>query len=81
MRKPTAKKRGTVHKIIKPMHPRDPEKAEITVHGADELYREIRVENALRDEEGNKVKLKQGAEVDVVIEADPSATIPKDHHR
>jgi hypothetical protein len=74
MRRPKAKKRGTVRKIIKPLHPADPE-------NADELYREIRVENALEDEEGNKVKLKQGAEVDVVIEVDQSATIPnKDHH-
>jgi hypothetical protein len=34
---------GRVRKIIKPPHPSVPEKAEIAVHGADELYREIRI--------------------------------------
>ena len=34
---------GTVQKIIPPIMPGQPEKAEIAVHAADELYREIRV--------------------------------------
>ena len=46
--------------------------------GADELYKEIRVENTLQDEKGNEVRLKEGAEVEVTIEADPEATEPKD---
>jgi hypothetical protein len=69
---------GTVNKIIKSPHPDVPEKAEISVEGADDLYREIRVENTLTDEKGNEVKLKPGAEVEVTIEADPQATVPKD---
>jgi hypothetical protein len=78
MRKPKAMKRGTVRKVIKSLHPRDPEKAEITVHDADDLYKEIRVKNELEDDEGNKVKLKEGADVDVIIEADSSGTTPTD---
>ena len=68
---------GTVKKVIPPIHPSMPEKAEISVDGADELYREIRVENALNDGHGNEVSLKPGAEVQVTIEADADATKPK----
>ncbi|MGA9529553.1 MAG: hypothetical protein WBS24_15665 [Terriglobales bacterium] len=75
--KPSATLPGTVQKIIPPLIPNEPEKAQITVEGADHLYRELRVENALRDENGKKVKLKPGAEVEVTIEADPSQTVAK----
>ena len=75
MRKAKVKKPGRVEKVIKSLDPSEPEKAQISVEGADELYREIRIENKLQDEEGNKVKLKPGAEVEVVVEADKSATI------
>jgi hypothetical protein len=68
---------GTVKKVIPPIHPSMPEKAEISVEGADELYREIRVENTLSDESGNEVSLKPGAQVDVSIEADADATKTK----
>jgi len=69
--------RGTVEKVIPPFHPSMPEKAEVSVEGADELYREIRVENTLTDENGNEVSLKPGAQVDVTIEADADAMKPK----
>ena len=68
---------GTVEKIIKSPFPQEPEKAEIAVEGADHLYREIRIENTLQDDKGNKVKLKLGAQVDVIVEADPKDTVPK----
>lgn len=77
-KKPKIKKPGTVRKIIKSSIPEEPEKAEIDVEGADHLYREIRVENTLQDEEGKKVKLKQGAQVEVTIEADGKDTTPDD---
>ena len=67
---------GTVEKIIPPIVPGKPEKAQISVDGAEDLYRELRVENTLEDADGNKVKLKKGAEVEVKIEADPEATKP-----
>jgi hypothetical protein len=69
---------GTVKKIITPLHPDLPEKAEIAVEGADELYREIRIENTLKDEKGNEVRLKPGAHVEVTVEADPKDTVVKD---
>jgi len=52
----------------------EPEKAQIAVEGADHLYREIRVPNTLTDGQGKKVKLKEGADVQVKIEADPVVT-------
>jgi hypothetical protein len=70
---------GTVEKIIPSIHPGEPEKAQITVEGAEDLYREIRVENTLQDGKGNPVSLKKGAEVEVTIEAEPHAVKPKSH--
>jgi hypothetical protein len=75
--KPSVKMPGTVEKIIQPAHPGQPEKAQISVEGADDLYREIRIENLLTDENGDEVRLKKGAEVEITVEADPEATTPK----
>ena len=79
--KPSVTLPGTVEKIIPSTHPSEPEKAQIGVEGADDLYREIRVENTLRDENGQQVALKPGAQVDVTIEADVSETRPKQPSR
>ena len=68
---------ATVEKIIKPHFPNEPEKAQISIEGADHLYRELRIENTLTDENGEKVRLKPGVEVEVTIAADPEATAPK----
>ncbi|MGB6387544.1 MAG: hypothetical protein WBE45_05165 [Terriglobales bacterium] len=75
--KPSTTLPATVEKIIKPIAPGEPEKAQIAVEGADHLYRELRIENTLTDENGDKVSLKQGAEVEVTVEASAEATIPK----
>ena len=80
MKKPNTTKLGTVEKIIKPQFPQEPEKAEIAIEGADELYREIRIENTLDGGKGKKVKLKKGAEVEVTVEADVKDTVPKSGH-
>ena len=77
MSKKRRKLRGTVQKVIKPSIPSQPEKAQINIHGADDLYREIRVENVVTDENGEQAQLKPGAEVDVIVEADSSATTKK----
>jgi hypothetical protein len=77
-KKPKTKKSGSVRKIVKPVVPSEPEKAEIEIHGADDLYKELRIENTLEDAKGHKVKLKKDAEVDVTIEADAKDTVPKD---
>lgn len=64
-----------VEKVIKSIpHSGEPEKAQIVVEGADHLYREIRVPNSLTADNGDKVKLKEGAGVEVKIEADPIVT-------
>jgi hypothetical protein len=75
--KPSATLPGTVEKIIKSPHPSEPEKAQITVEGADELYKEIRIVNNLTDENGDEVRLKQGAKVEVTVEAGPEAVVSK----
>ena len=67
---------GTVEKIIKSVAG-EPDKAQISVEGADELYREIRIENTLADANGDKVQLKEGAQVEVTVEAETEATTPK----
>jgi hypothetical protein len=72
--KPSMTLPATVQKIIRSPHPTIPEKAQIAVEGADHLYRELRIENNLTDENGDKVRLKPGAEVAVTIEAEPEAT-------
>jgi hypothetical protein len=76
--KPSTTLPGTVEKIIKPIGPTEPEKAQITVEGAEELYREIRVPNTLKDNKGKKVAVKEGAPVEVTIEADKKDTISKE---
>lgn len=75
--KPAVTLPGKVDKIIETPDLDKPEKAQISVEGADTLYKEIRIENELTDEKGKKVRLKEGAEVDVTVEADKSATVPK----
>jgi len=76
-KKKRKKMRGTVQKVIKSVIPGEPEKAQISVEEGDDLYREIRVENVVTDEKGQKASLKPGADVDVVIEADSNATTKK----
>lgn len=76
--KPAVTVPGTVQKIIRPIIPGQPEKAEIALDGADELYREIRIENTLTDGDGKPVALKRGAEVEVTVEANPEHTEKRD---
>jgi hypothetical protein len=70
-KKAATKLPGKVERVIQP-HPStgEPEKAQIAVEGADHLYRELRVPNKLKDEDGNPVKLKEGTEVEVKIESE-----------
>lgn len=75
--KPSTTLPGVVEKVIKSPHPTEPEKAQIAVETADHLYKEIRIANSLKDANGNDVALKQGAKVDVTVEAEPEDTIVK----
>ncbi|HKT47734.1 MAG TPA: hypothetical protein VJP87_09450 [Candidatus Acidoferrales bacterium] len=77
--KPVLKLPGKVEKIIQPLDPTQPEKVQIAIDGADDLYKEIRVENTLEDPASGNVELVPGADVDVKVEAEPEATRPKDN--
>ena len=70
------KKHGRVRRVIKPSHPGLPEKVQIEVDGADELYRDLHIENAMEDGNGNKAKLKEEMPVEVVIETSEERAVP-----
>jgi hypothetical protein len=71
------KMHGKVAKIIKSAYPNQPETAQIQIAEAEGLYREVRVENEVTDEHGEKAALRVGAAVDVIVEADSNATTKK----
>ena len=75
--KPSTTLPGTVQKIIKPIDPNEQDTAEISIPKAEDLYREIRIDNVLKDEKGEEAALKEGAPVDVTIEADKKDTTKK----
>lgn len=68
---------GVVNKIVKPAIPTQLEKVEISIGTADHLFREVRLENALTDVDGQPVALTHGAHVDVTFEADAKETIKR----
>ena len=62
---------GTVNRIIASLRTIQPEKAQIAVAGADDRYRDLRIENTLTDGNGNEVSPKKGARVEVTVTAKP----------
>jgi hypothetical protein len=72
---------GTVDKIIPASHSSQSERAQIAVEGADRPHRDLRIENILTDENGDDVRLKKGAHVEVTVSAEPekSAIAIKDN--
>jgi len=66
--RPSATILGTVDKIIPPL-PSRPEKAQITIDRADHGHRNLRITNSLIDKNGDEVKLKKGAHVEVTVAA------------
>ena len=68
---------GKVAKIIKPAFSNQPEMAQIEITEAEDLYREVRIENEVMAEDGQVAALKPGADVDVIVEADSNATMKK----
>jgi hypothetical protein len=58
---------GTVQKIIPSSRPSQSEKAQIAVDGRDQRFRNLRIENTLTDENGDDVRLKKGARVEVTV--------------
>ena len=59
---------GSVKKVIESPIPSEPEKAEIVIHEAEDLYKEIRIDNVVTNEKGKQDKLKSGEDVDVIVE-------------
>lgn len=51
-------------------------KVEITIPEADDLFREIRIENKLLGLDGKPVSLAVGAQLTITMEAETSGTIP-----
>ena len=72
---PSTTLHGTVEKIITSRVSSEPEKAQISIDGADDLYKELRIENTLSDEDGNEVRLKRGATVEITVDAQPQAGV------
>jgi hypothetical protein len=70
---PTVTMLGTVDKIIPPPRSSEPEKAQISIQGARRPHRDVRIENTLLDENGDDVKLKKGAHVEVTVTSEPKA--------
>jgi hypothetical protein len=62
---------GTVDRLIPSPRPSQPEKAQIAIKGADQGYRDLRIENSLTDEHGDEVRLKKGADVEITVTAKP----------
>jgi len=69
--------RGTVDKIILSRSRKQPEKAQIAVERGTRRYRNLRIENTLTDENGDEVKLKKGARVEVTVAAGSNTSITK----
>jgi hypothetical protein len=42
---------------------------------SDHLYREIRIDNALTNQNGEEIRLKESTQVEVTIEADPKGVV------
>jgi hypothetical protein len=70
---------GIVDKIIPSTGPSQREEAQISLGAADRRSRNLRIENTLADENGDDVRLKKGARVEVTVTAEPkNATIRDD---
>ena len=67
--KPKVTLPGRVEKVINPIGD-EPEKVQISLEDADPLYKEIRIENSLKDGDGRNIRLRPEDEVDVTVEGD-----------
>jgi hypothetical protein len=68
---------AVVQKIIKSVYPDQVERIEISIPAAEDLFREIRIENTLTDVDGQQVALKTGARLNVTFEAEAKDTVRK----
>ena len=70
--RPSTTMPGIVDKVIASPDAGQPGKAQITVDGADQGHRVLRIENELTDEHGDDVRLKKGAHVEVTVSSEPT---------
>ena len=68
---------GTVQKIVKNPYQHRADVIEISISEAEDLFREVRIENSFTDLDGQRVSLKHGAHLDVTFEAEGKDTIRK----
>jgi hypothetical protein len=61
---------GIVEKIVASPRPSQPEKAQIAVDGSHHRVCDFRIDSTLTDENGDDVKLKKGAHVEVTVTAE-----------
>ncbi len=61
---------AVVNKLVKSVLPDEPDKVEISITGAEHLFREIRIENTFTSVDGRSVALTSGVHVDVTFEAE-----------
>jgi chorismate mutase len=61
--------------IIKSRFSNQPERVEISLQEADDLFREIRIENSFSNETGQSVGLVAGTALDVTFEASSKDTV------
>ena len=71
---------GVVEQILEPVGS-VPERAVIEIQGAEDLYSEIRIDNALSDGNGQKVKLQLREKVNITIETTTGCTEKKSDFR
>jgi hypothetical protein len=69
---------GRVRKLLTPTFATQPQRVEISIPDADDLFREIRIANSFNSPEGGSVALREGAQVRITIEADLNDTVPKE---
>ena len=68
--RPSTTMPGTVEKNIESPRRRQPEKAPIGVGRANRRYGDLRIENSLTVENGDDLRFKKGAHVDVTVAAE-----------
>jgi hypothetical protein len=61
---------AVVNKTVKSRLPGQPEEVEISISGAQDLFREIRIENSFTNVDGRLVELASGVHLDVTFEAE-----------
>jgi hypothetical protein len=64
---PSTSMPGTVEKIIPERNPSQPEKADISIAEGHQPGQSLRIESMLTDENGDEVRLKKGAHVDITV--------------